>query len=374
MTENQKRRCVLSLLRSLPLPTIIEEIDYEKIVERKLERIKTLLSEKGVTYEPSEADDLMTLIEADAYDEMLLRASLNARIRQLFLAYATGSNLDHIGTTRFGIERLEGKKPTATVRFSLSAPQTSDTIIPSGLMLGDGDQTSHLLAPVIIKSGEISADGVAVLDRYVRESATNTETILTPVPWVVSVSQVTSFSGGAEHEEDDRYRERIWLGRERKSTAGSEASYIYYAKSADVRVKEVAVQNGGGGIVNVAVIGEDFITPADMIAQVANALNGEQVRPLSDTVNVFSAGIIDVQIQATLYADNIELVDIETIRKRFAEYEGVFGAKLTVPKIYDLLGDKHIVDITLDAPVSSIAAEWNEVLRFGYQLHVEAAQ
>ena len=365
---------MLSLLRNLPLPTIIEEIDYEQIVERKLGRIKTLLSEKGISYEPSEADDLMTLIEADAYDEMLLRYSLNARIRQLFLAYATGSNLDHIGTTRFGIERLEGKKPTATVRFALSAPQSSDTIIPSGLMLGDGDQTSHLLAPVIIPSGEVSADGVAVLDRYVRESATKTETILTPLPWVVSVSQITSFSGGAEHEEDDRYRERIWLGRERKSTAGSEASYIYYAKSADVRVKEVAVQNGGGGIVNVAVVGEEFITPADMITQVADTLNGEQVRPLSDTVNVFPAAIRDVQIKATLFADSIELVDIETIKKRFAEYEGIFGAKLTVPKIYDLLGDKHIVDIALDTPASSITAEWNEVLRFGYQFNVEAAQ
>ncbi len=360
-------------LRKLPAPTIIEELSYENIVERKLGRIKELLLQKGISYEPSEADDLMTLIEADAYDEMLLRASLNARIRQLFLAYATGSNLDHIGTTRFGIERLEGKKPTATVRFTLSAPQTSDTIISSGLMLGDGDQTSHILAPVIIRSGETSSDGVAVLDSYVRESSVKTETILTPIPWVVSVSQVTSFSGGAEHEDDDRYRERIWLGRERKSTAGSEAAYIYYAKSADVRVKEVSIQNGGGGIVNVAVIGEDFITPVDMIAQVADTLNGERVRPLSDTVNVFPAGVIDVRIRATLFADNIELVDIESIKKRFVAYEGVFGIKLTVPKIYDLLGDKHIVDIALDTPAYAIAADWNEVLRFSYQLNVEAA-
>ena len=107
-------------LSDLTPPTIIKELDYEAIVERKLNRVKEILASKGIEYIPSEADDLMTLIEADAYEEMLLVANTNERIRQQFLAFATASNLDHIGVTRFGVERLPGIKPRAQIKFTLS--------------------------------------------------------------------------------------------------------------------------------------------------------------------------------------------------------------------------------------------------------------
>jgi len=45
----------------LPFPNIIEEIDYEAIVARKLARVKEILANKGIEYIESEADDLMTL-------------------------------------------------------------------------------------------------------------------------------------------------------------------------------------------------------------------------------------------------------------------------------------------------------------------------
>ena len=364
---------MLFSLRKLPAPTIIEELSYENIVERKLGRIKELLLQKGISYEPSEADDLMTLIEADAYDEMLLRASLNARIRQLFLAYATGSNLDHIGTTRFGVERLHGKKPTATVRFTLSAARSSDTVIPHGLLLGDGEHTTYLLESVIIPAGELVGEGVAELDAYVRQSSAKCETILTPLPWVVEAKQLTPFDGGADAEDDERYRERIWLGRERRSTAGSRLMYQYYAKSADVRVSEVAVQNGGAGVVEVAVLGEDFTTTPDLVAAVETTLNDEAVRPLTDTVVVSAAMVREVTIEATLYAHSIEAVDTTAIERRFAPFAGKLGAKLTIPKVYDLLQDNNIVDVALTTPTQSVVCDRNEAMRFSFTLHLEAA-
>ena len=360
-------------LRKLPPPTIIEELSYEKIVERKLNKVKEILLEKGISYEPSEADDLMTLIEADAYDEMLLRASLNARIRQLFLAYATGSNLDHIGTTRFGIERLEGKNPTATVRFSISQVQGNDVVIPYDTLLGDGEHAARLLQSVIIRSGSMSAEGIIEFDTYVRQSDIKCETILTPLPWVVKATQTTLFKGGADEEEDDRYRERIWLGRERKSTAGSKGTYIYYAKSADVRVIEVSVRNGGAGIVDVAVLGEGFSTPIDLLKNVQDRLSSENVRPLTDTVHVQEAIVRNIAINATLYAKNVEGIDINDIKQRFSPFEGKFGTRLSIAKIYDLLQDDNIVDVSLEDPAEAIAAAWNETLKFNFSIRVGAA-
>ena len=362
----------MSLLK-LPMPEVVERVAYEDIVARKVARVKEILAQKGIEYVPNEADDLMTLIELDAYEEMLLRTQLNERIKQQFLAYATGSNLDHIGTTRFGIPRLEGKKPTATVRFSLSATRSSDTVIPHGLLLGDGEHTATLKESVIIRAGEISGEGIVELELFARESDVRCETILTPLPWVMEAKQLTPFENGADAEDDERYRERIWLGRERKSTAGSRQMYAYYAKSADVRVSEVAVRNGGAGIVEVAVLGENFSTPSDVVDAVEAALNVEEVRPLTDTVVVRAATVKDVSIVATLYAKRIEAVDTEAVKQRFAPFAGKLGAKPTIAKVYDLLQDDNIVDVALASPAQSVVCAWDEAIRFGFSLSVEAA-
>ena len=362
----------MSLLK-LPMPEMVERIAYEDIVARKVARVQEILAQKGIAYIPSEADDLMTLIELDAYEEMLLRTQLNERIKQQFLAYATGENLDHIGATRFGIERLQGKKPTAAVRFMLSATRSSDTVIPHGLLLGDGEHTATLQESVVIRAGDTSGEGIVELDLFVRQSDARCETILTPLPWVMEAKQLTPFDGGADAEDDERYLERIWLGRERKSTAGSRQTYIYYAKSADVRVAEAAVRNGGAGVVEVAVLGEDFATPPDLVAAVEAGLNAEEIRPLTDTVVVRAATVKDASIVATLYAKRIEAVDTEAIKGRFAPFAGKLGETLTIAKIYDLLQDDNIVDVALVSPTQTVACAWDEAMRFRFTLSVEAA-
>ncbi|HIP60222.1 MAG TPA: baseplate assembly protein, partial [Campylobacterales bacterium] len=287
-------------LSDLPFPTIIEPLDYEAIVARKLARVKEILASKGIEYIESEADDLMTLIEADAYEELLLRANLNERIKQMFLAYATGSNLDHIGITRFGVERLAGVKPKADVEFTLSTTKDTDIIILAGTLIGNGVEIAEVVEDVIIRAGSLSGVGVVELQRECESFDGKLEMFLTPLPFVVKVKQLTAFVGGADAEDDERYRERIWLSRERRTTAGSRAMYEYYAKSSDVRVKEVAIHNGGAGVVDVVVLGENFKTTDEMVKNVLNGLNSEEIRPLTDKVQVQKAKIVDVKIEATL--------------------------------------------------------------------------
>ncbi len=361
-----------SLLTNLPFPTIIEVLDYETIVERKLAKVKELLAKEGIEYKQSEADDLMTLIEADAYEEMLLRAEINEKIKQQFLAYATGSNLDHIGVTKFAVERLPGAKPKAEFEFSLSQAKDVDTVLPKGLLLGDGENTAELESDLIIEAGTLSATGTAELNQYTQDSSIKTEDILTPLPWVVKAKQLNNFLGGANKENDDRYRERIWLSRERKTTAGSNMMYIFYAKSADVRVAEVEVVNGGAGVVKVYILAKDFSTDNSIKEAVESALNIEEIRPLTDRVVVEFATIKDVNIDAALKVKNISIVDLEAVEARFTKYAGNFESFLSVPKVYDLLADENVVDVELGSPNTSITLNEGEVMRFSFNLGVEA--
>jgi len=353
-----------TLLRDLPFPAIVEEIDYEVIVERKKEAVIALLEQKGITYVPSEADDVMTLIEMDSYEEMLLRTQINERIKQMFLAYATGSNLDHIGTTRFGVARLEGTMPKAEVKFELPLVRNSDIVIPHGLLLGDGESVAVLDESIIIRAGETQGVGTVTLQAFVKESDVQTTIVLTPLPWVVNVAMLSVFAGGADAEDDERYRDRIWLSRDRRTTAGSTNMYTFYAKSADVRVEEVAVLNGGAGVVQVFVLGEAMQTPDDLVESVDAYLSKDEIRPLTDTVIVAAAAIKNIVIDATLYANQTDLVDIEAIKARFAQYVGKFGTRLSIAKIYDLLGDSNIVDVALTEPTESVVCADAEDIAF----------
>lgn len=360
------------VLYNLPFPTIIETLEYETIVQRKLSKVKEILKDKGVEYKESEADDLMTLIEADAYEEMFLRAALNERIKEQFLAYASGSNLDHIGVTRFGVERLQGAKPKAEFEFSLSEAKDVDIVLPKALMLGNAEHTAELIEDVVIDAGSLKANGVVELDEYRESSEIKTEDILTPLPWVVKAKQLENFIGGATVEDDERYRERIWLSRERKTTAGSKMQYIFYAKSADVRVQEVDVKNGGAGVVKVYLLAKDFSTDSSIKEAVESALNKEEIRPLTDRPVVEFATVVDVNIDATLRVKNLSIVDLEVVKERFKKYAGSFESFLSVAKVYDLLSDENVADVELRSPTNSITLNEGEVMRFDFNLEVEA--
>lgn len=103
-------------------------------------------------------------------------------------------------------------------------------------------------------------------------------------------------------EEDDDYRARIQLSFEGYTTAGSQGSYEYHAFSADARVADCWATSPSPGVVNVYVlsnVGDGTATP-DLLAAVNAALSAEDVRPLTDQVNVLSAEIVDYEIDAVL--------------------------------------------------------------------------
>ena len=87
----------LNDLSGLGTPEIIEELDYEALVEAR----KTLIIEKagdfGLTYdvEDLETDPAMILAQSEAYREMVQRARANDIARDNYLFFARGAAVDH---------------------------------------------------------------------------------------------------------------------------------------------------------------------------------------------------------------------------------------------------------------------------------------
>lgn len=106
-------------------------------------------------------------------------------------------------------------------------------------------------------------------------------------------------------ESDTDLRYRIQLSLEGLSTAGPVGAYQFHALSVE-GIKDAAVAgppDTDPGVVRVTLLGNegDGVVGAPLIAEVEAVLNNEDVRPLTDQVEVQSATITEYEVAATLY-------------------------------------------------------------------------
>ncbi len=105
--SEQSRRITPSIdLSRLPPPQIIENISYDDILEAMVDDFLKIIKKNPnyQNYELDAADPARKVLEVAAYREMLLRARINEAARQCMVAFATGSNLDHLAAL-FGAVR-----------------------------------------------------------------------------------------------------------------------------------------------------------------------------------------------------------------------------------------------------------------------------
>lgn len=105
------------------------------------------------------------------------------------------------------------------------------------------------------------------------------------------------------YEDDERLRQRAQMAMEGTTVAGSYGAYIFHALSASARVKDVAVDSPVPGDVRVTLLAadNDGLADAALLTAVGNYLSAAERRPLTDTVIVESATLVDFQVVATLH-------------------------------------------------------------------------
>lgn len=105
-------------LTRLPAPKVIEELDFETIFERKktalLELVPSSVRETIAATLSLESEPLTIDLQQQAYQEMILRQRINQAAASTLLAFAQGSDLDHLAAAK-GITRkiVRQSDPTA---------------------------------------------------------------------------------------------------------------------------------------------------------------------------------------------------------------------------------------------------------------------
>ena len=293
-------------LRNLPTPTVVVVEEFEKQLAQNIIYAKEVL---GEDWRPLESDPYIKKLRILTLRQMHNQADKNETIKQLLITTATGINLDHLGVEK-DVLRDKGEKPRALASFSLSELLPFDVVIPAGTVLNNSQNsyadetvTSTVVENALITKNERTVTVTVELDKYVRESDAVCEKIVTTLPFVAKVKQLSSFTNGAELEDDERYRERIILSNAKYSTAGCSDAYEYFTRLADSRIDDVSI-SASEGVVKIVVHSFDTTDEA-MVERVTRAVNGKSVRPISDAPVVLLAEKVDVVIDV-----EIELFDL----------------------------------------------------------------
>lgn len=174
---------------------------------------------------------------------------------------------------------------------------------------------------------------------------------------VAAHARVTRLDG----ETDERLRKRAALAPEGYSTAGPEGAYRFHALKASNEVKSVSIESDTPGVVTVTVLSsiDAGVPTTELIALVDAALSSDNVRPLTDSVIVEPAAIVNYTIEAELEIETgpdqtfVTSAALAAVTD-YAAKQHVLGAKVALSGIYAALHQPGVIDVNLIAPNADI--------------------
>lgn len=170
-------------------------------------------------------------------------------------------------------------------------------------------------------------------------------------------------------ESDEDLRRRVQLSFEGYSTAGPEGAYIFHALGADADVLDAAAYGPPEtpGVVRVAVLSRtgSGAASAGLLDAVEATLSAEDVRPLTDNVQVESAAIVNYSVAATLtfYPGPDSAVVMQAAQdalEAYAEANHRLGRDVTLSGIYAALHQEGVQNVALTSPAANVVTAWNQ--------------
>ena len=262
--------------------------------------------ENGVTEELYPGDERRIFGEALASLTLALYSTMNDSAKQATLRYARGEVLDALGEFA-GVYRIEAMPATTTVRFSLKEAVAQNIIIAKGTRVtSDYSRYFATTETAVLQAGslyiDVEVESTEGGSNYNDIPVGEINVLVDLIAYIDGVSNTLITSGGGDVESDEDLRQRIRLSPASRSTAGPKNSYKYFAISADATVADAYVDSPTPGVVVITPIlygGE--IPDQDVLDKVLAACSADDVRPLTDKVEVSAPTTQTYDIELTYY-------------------------------------------------------------------------
>ncbi|GHV32325.1 hypothetical protein FACS18949_02860 [Clostridia bacterium] len=280
------------------------DTDIEKLVAAMVEGFRHLT---GRTLYPADPERLFILWIASIIVQERVKIDYSAK--QNIPRFAEGVFLDSIGEFYGDVQRLQPIAAKTTLRFFLSAVQTSAQTIPQGTRVSvDGKITFATERPLTISPGSLYGDMTAECLIIGAEGNGFAEGQISQIvdvyPYYESVGNITPSAGGADMETDDHYYYRMRESLNAYSTAGPVGAYVYFAMSAHQSIADVKATSPAPGIVDIRVLCEGGTPPsAEIIQAVLDKCSADTVRPLTDQVQVSAPDVVSFDLNVSYWID-----------------------------------------------------------------------
>lgn len=117
------------------------------------------------------------------------------------------------------------------------------------------------------------------------------------------------------------------------NTAGAQMAYIRAIKEVSPNIKDIKVYSKVGGVVEVVYHSNEDLTQA-----ILDHLNNDQVKPLTDLVNVTKANIVVLDLEFDIFHNKGDIAFIKSkIDDEFSKFEFKIGQNLSKTKALSLV-------------------------------------
>ena len=343
------------------IPVFIER-DPDVIMAESKARLEELLERE---IHPAQFEQL--LLNIVVFAEVRILNRFHAGMAQMLYQFSTAPVLDYIAGL-VAVERLPASSAGCTVRFTLVEGHGT-VLIPEGTRVSssDGVVIFRTTEDVIVESDTLTVDVQAQADTpgeagngYLPGTIS---VILDPLAFVSTVANLDTTGGGSDVETDEQLRERIRLAPSQYSSAGSRASYEFYAKSANALITDVSVTSPVPGTVLIVPLTEQDETPQQVLDDIYAACSAENVRPLTDTVLVAAPERIDYSmvVNVVLYEDTAADTERKAITESLQQFAGEERARRGLDIIRSHIAQRcrtsAVYDVEVLSPVSNIVIE-----------------
>lgn len=348
----------------LEIPIFVQR-DPDIIMAESKATLEGLL---GRELQPAQVEQL--ILQFIVYREVLLTNRFNAGMSQLLYQFSTAPILDYIASL-VAIERLPASNAGCNVRFTL-VPGHGHVLIPEGTRVATA--TDNI---IFITADDVPvAPGVNIVDVKVESEIEGKHgngyapgeisKILDPLAFVSSVANIDISGGGSDVETDEQLRVRIKLAPSQYSSAGSRASYQFYAKSANSLITDVSIDSPTPGTVMIVPLTESDQTADQVITDVYRACNPDNVRPLTDTVIVVAPRIknYSIEVNIELYegadADNTKMSIMADLGDYVATKKKKLGQDIILSHIAQICRKTTVYDVSVISPSDNMVIDNQE--------------
>lgn len=242
-----------------------------------------------------------------AYHKALTMNRINEAGKAMLVDFSTAPVLDYLAAL-FNIIRLPAQGAVCTLGFDI-VPGHMQVVIPLGTRISSTDGNvvfatdDDITVPVGTDYVEITATCETTGTAGNGYKVGDINQLQDPYAYISSVNNIDITAGGSDEESDAELRARIKLATSQYSVAGSRNAYIFWAKSADPSIIDIAVatyeddNNIPFGEVDIYALLKDAGIPTSAINnKILDILSSETIRPLTDTVVVKSPATISYSL------------------------------------------------------------------------------